>query len=245
MSKTFILDTLRAHLKARQLTYQDLAHALDLSEVSVKRMFAGGDLGLGRLEQICHFMHIEMVDLFKAIPHLRVLIRQLTQSQEAELAANPPLLTVAVCAMSFWTVQDMKRHLRLTPAQIQELLHRLDAVGFLDMQSKHQFRLLVSSNFAWITGGPIMKLVQNMSHEYFDKPFDDDAHVLRIINVRISKAAQVRLKQRLEQIAQEYVDQSRADSHLPLTERPPLSICIAARSWIPQFMQVHLRLDVD
>lgn len=245
MSKTFILDTLRAHLKARQLTYQDLAQALHLSEVSVKRLFAGGDLGLDRLEQICHFMHIEMVDLFKTSPHQRVLIRQLTQSQEAELAAHSPLLTVAVCALSFWTLQDMKCHLRLTPAQIQELLHRLDAIGFLDMQSKHQFRLLVSSNFSWITGGPIMKLVQSMSHEYFDNPFDDEAHVLRILNVRISKAAQVRLKQRLEQIAQEYVDQSRADSHLPLTERPPLSICIAARSWIPQFMQAHLRLGDD
>lgn len=245
MSKTIILDTLRAYLKARELNYKDLGHALGLSEVSVKRLFAGGDLGLDRLEQICHFLQIEMADLFKTSPLQRALLKQLSQAQEAELAASPPLLTVAVCALSFWTWQDMRRHLNLTPARITELLYRLQAIGFLEMQSRHQYRLLVSSNFAWITGGPIMKLVQANSHDYFDNPFADDAHVLRILNVRISKAAQVRLKRRLEQIAQEYVDQSRADSHLPLTERPPLSICIAARSWIPKFMQTHLRQAGD
>lgn len=63
------------------------------------------------------------------------------------------------------------------------------------------------------------------------------------MNVCVSAAAQVLLKKRLEQIAQEYVDQSRADSHLPLHERPPVSVCIAARAWIPAFMQELVRQE--
>lgn len=50
MSKTYIIDTLRAHPKARDLTYKDLVEGIDLSEVSVKRMFTGADIGISRLE---------------------------------------------------------------------------------------------------------------------------------------------------------------------------------------------------
>lgn len=94
MSKTYIIDTLRAHLKARDLTYKDLADGLELSEVSVKRLFTGADIGLDRLEQICQFLQIELSDLFKTSPKKRKLISRLTQAQEAEFAKNNKLLMV-------------------------------------------------------------------------------------------------------------------------------------------------------
>jgi DNA-binding Xre family transcriptional regulator len=243
MSKTYIIDTLRAHLKARDLTYKDLADGLDLSEVSIKRLFTGADIGLDRLEQICQFLQIELSDLFKTSPKKRKLISSLTQAQEAEFAKNNKLLMVAVCALNFWSVQDMWTHLTLTRGQIQSLMQRLDEIGFLDLQSARQYKLLVSHNFAWITGGPIMQMVQGMSQEYFADSFEGDTQVLRILNVRVSTPAQAQLKTRLEQIAQEYVDQSRADSHLPLHERPPVSVCVAARAWIPKFMHELIRME--
>lgn len=243
MSKLYIIDTLRAHLKARDLTYKDLAEGLELSEVSIKRMFTGADIGLSRLEQICQFLQIELADLFRASPRKRKLISRLTQAQEAEFAKNNKLLMVAVCALNFWSVQDMWTHLTLTRGQIQSLMQRLDEIGFLDLQSARQYKLLVSHNFAWITGGPIMQMVQGMSQEYFADSFEGDTQVLRILNVRVSTPAQAQLKTRLEQIAQEYVDQSRADSHLPLHERPPVSVCVAARAWIPKFMHELIRVE--
>jgi DNA-binding Xre family transcriptional regulator len=243
MSKTYIIDTLRSHLKARDLTYKDLAAGLHLSEVSVKRLFTGADIGLSRLEQICQFLQIELADLFKTSPRKRKLISRLTQAQEAEFAKNNKLLMVAVCALNFWSVQDMWTHLSLTRGQIQSLMQRLDEIGFLDLQSARQYKLLVSHNFAWITGGPIMQMVQGMSQEFFADSFEGDTQVLRILNVRVSTVAQAQLKTRLEQIAQEYVDQSRADSHLPLHERPPVSVCVAARAWIPKFMHELIRIE--
>ncbi len=243
MPTTYIFDTLRAHLKARHLTYKDLAQAMGLSEASVKRLFASGDMNLQRLEQMCHFLQIEMADLFKSIPPERALIARLTHAQEAELVRNKKLLMIAVCALNFWTVQDMGAHLRINKPEIQALLRRLDAIGFLELRNDRQYRLLVSHNFSWITSGPIMRMVQGMSHDYFDSNFEGEGQVLRILNVRIAKASQARLRLRLEQIAQEYVDQSRSDSHLPLHERPTLSVCIAARVWVPLFMQELLKVN--
>lgn len=237
MSKLYVLDAIRAHLKARQLTYKDLALGLGLSEASVKRLFASADCSLERLEQICQFLQLEFADLFRSAPKKRALIAQLTHDQEVEFATHRHLLMVAVCALNRWKVPDMWEHLHISPDECRRLLWRLDDIGFLEIQTDHQYRLRVAPTFSWITGGPIMQMVQGISHEYFNDPFDGEGEVLRIVNLRLSREAQVRLKKRLEQIAQEYVDQARADSHLPLPERPPISLCIAARAWIPQFMQ--------
>ena len=49
MSKKYVMDALRLHLKARNITYKELASALGLSEISVKRLFTSGDCGLRRL----------------------------------------------------------------------------------------------------------------------------------------------------------------------------------------------------
>lgn len=243
MSKLYILDSLRAHLKARQLTYKDLAQGLGLSEVSIKRLFANADCSLERLEQICAYLQIEFADLFQSSPKKRKMISRLTPQQESEFARNKDLLMVAVCALNHWSTRQMWQHLHIPRQQGMKLLQRLDEMGFLELLVADQYKLLVSNNFAWITNGPIMRMVQGMSEEFFNDAFDGDGEILRIINVRVSKAAQVRLRNRLEKIAQEYVDQARADSHLPLEDRPPVSVCIAARAWIPAFMLDLVRLN--
>ena len=67
--------------------------------------------------------------------------------------------------------------------------------------------------------------------------------MLKIINVRVSPDVRESLKNKLEKVAQQYADQVVADSHLPLNERPPLSICIAVRSWVPDFLKDLMRVD--
>jgi DNA-binding Xre family transcriptional regulator len=245
MSKTYIIDALRLHLKARNITYKELADAIDLSEISVKRLFTGGDCGLDRLEQICQYLHLEFSDLFKTTPRKRKLITRLSLAQEQEFAQDQKLLMVAVCALNHWPVADIHKHLQFTRSQVQALLKRLDDMGFLEVQASDRYRLLVASSFGWISGGPIMRMVQSVSDDFFNDGFEGNGEILRIMNMRVSRKAQEQLKARLEQIALEYEDQARADAHLPLKDRPPLSVCIAVRTWVPKFMRDLYRLEVN
>ncbi|WP_396435585.1 helix-turn-helix domain-containing protein [Limnohabitans sp.] len=245
MSKLFVVNALKAHLKARDMTYRDLAQSLNASEVTIKRIFATSDCSLHRLEQICTLLQIEFADLFHTSPKQRKLITRLSPAQEKEFASNKHLLMMAICALNHWPVKTMWEHLSITPTEGLALLEHLDSMGFIELIDPERYKLLVSSNFAWINNGPIMRMVQGMSEEFFNDPFDGDGEILRIINVRLSKESQERLRFRLEMIAQEYVDQSRADSHLPILERSPVSVCIAARTWIPQFMQDLTRMAQD
>ncbi len=243
MSRVFLFDSLRAHLKARGLTYSQVAEGLDVSEVTIKRIFASNDCSIERLEQMCEFLQLELKDLVKRTPKRRQLIEHLTAKQEEELASNKKLLMVAVCVMALWTFDDMCAYLRMTNVECVRLLNRLDALGFIEVRPKHQYRLLVARDFSWIRGGPIMRLVKGFSTDYFDHHFEGEGEVLKIINVRVSPEVRETLKAKLEQIAQQYADQVAVDSHLPLSERPPLSICIAVRQWVPDFLRELMRED--
>lgn len=242
MSATFIFDSLRAHLKGRGFTYLHLAEGLGVSEPTIKRIFANGDCSIERLDEICQFLHIELTDLVKTTPKKRKLLQHLTRKQEADLAENKKLLMVAICTMGLWTLRDMHTHLLISKAECIALLHQLDQIGFIEMHAHNRYRLLVAKHFSWIVDGPIMRLVKSVSMDFFDHRFEAPGEVLKIINVRVSPQVRESLKARLEQIAQEYADQVVADSHLPLDERPPLSICIAVRSWVPEFLRDLMRV---
>jgi hypothetical protein len=207
-------------------------------------LFTGGDCGLDRLEKICQYLHLEFSDLFKSTPRKRKLITRLSLAQEQEFAKDQKLLMVAVCALNHWSVADIHKHLQFTRSQVQDLLNRLDDMGFLEVQSSDRYRLLVASSFGWISGGPIMQMVQSVSDDFFNDGFEGNGEILRIMNMRVSRQAQEQLKARLEQIALEYEDQARADAHLPLEDRPPLSVCIAVRTWVPKFMRDLYRLEL-
>jgi hypothetical protein len=111
------------------------------------------------------------------------------------------------------------------------------------MQPKNRYRLLVAKDFTWIVDGPIMRLVKGVSDDFFNHRFEAPGEILKIINVRVSPAMRETLKTKLEQVALQYADQVVADSHLSLNERPPLSICIAVRAWVPEFLRDLMRIE--
>lgn len=236
-TRDLIFETVKAHLRARNITYKDLADELTVSEQTVKRIFATRECSLERLDQICDVLHLDLRDLIKTTPRRRALIQQLTSIQEYEFAQNKKLLMIAICVMGMWTFHDMVHHLTIEESECEALLQRLDEIGFIELRPHNRYRLLVAREFAWIADGPIMRMVKSMAGDYFNHHFDQEGEILKIINVRISKSSRQQLKIKLEQITQAYAEQVTADAHLPLHERPPLSICIAARAWAPQAMQ--------
>jgi DNA-binding Xre family transcriptional regulator len=54
-----LLLALKKQLRAQGKTYADVAQLLDLSEASVKRLFASQSFTLQRLEQLCDWLQIE------------------------------------------------------------------------------------------------------------------------------------------------------------------------------------------
>lgn len=245
MSRLLIFDALRAHLKARDISYSDLAFGINVAEGTIKRIFTKNDCSTERLDEIAEFLGIHLADLIHKKPQKRHLVDQLSAEHEAQLVTNKKLLMLTVCVMNYWPFKDMLRYLTIPRDECTTLLKELERMGLIEMNDKFNYRLLLSRDFAWLNNGPITQFVKGMSQDYFNHSFDSPGDFLKLINVRVSPYVRGVLKGKLEEVLQQYVDQVALDAHLPLDERPPLSVCVAVRSWVPDFLRELMQIQND
>jgi transcriptional regulator with XRE-family HTH domain len=241
MSSAFLFEGLKMHLKARGLTYADVARALKISEATVKRIFALKNCTVERLDAICELLQVDLAELARGMPRENRLINRLSQTQEEELMSDPALLLVAVSALNQMRVDEIVETYRLDEAQCVALLLRLERIGILELHESNRIRLRISRTFSWIPDGPIMRYVKSQTPDFFDYGFDSPGELMRLISVRISADAQVALLRQLEQIAREYSEQHNADTALPLAKRQPVSVLLAVRPWEPALFKAFRR----
>ena len=241
MSSAFVFDALKMHLKARDLTYRDLARALKISEPTVKRIFSTRNCTLDRLNSICELLQVDLAELARSTPRENRLLNRLTAEQEEELMSDPALLLVAVSALNQMRVDEITAIYQLDEAQCVALLVRLEKVGILELHPGNRIRLRISRTFSWIPDGPIMRYMRSQAADFFDHGFHAAGELMRVISVRISAEAQVALLRQLEQIAREYSEQHNADAALPLKQRQPLSVLLAVRAWEPALFKAFRR----
>jgi len=233
MPSAFLFDGLKMHLKARGLTYADVARALKISEATVKRIFALRNCTVDRLDDICELLQVDLAELARGMPRQERLLQRLTPEQEAELMSDPALLLVAASALNQMRVDEIVETYTLDEAQCVALLLRLERIGILELHENNRIRLRIARTFAWIPDGPIMRYVKSQTGDFFAHEFNAPGELMQLISVRISAEAQVALLRQLEQIAREYNEQHNADAGLPLAKRKPVSVLLAVRPWEP------------
>lgn len=236
-----VVDILKRELKARALTYAEIARRIGMSEASVKRMFSQGNFTLERLDEICRAAGIEFTDLTCNFNREEHLVARLTDAQEREIVDDPRLFLVAVCALNLLTFDDILAAYDLAPADVVGRLVRLDKMGIIELLPNNRFRLKIARTFAWIPDGPIQTSFKNHAHDFFDSHFAADNETMILLNGRLSRASVAALIERLKRVAREFSEQHTQDSALPAQERPPMSLLLACRPWHPQFMRALVR----
>lgn len=229
------------HLKARGMTYADVARGLRISEPTVKRIFARRNCDLKRLQALCEFVQVELAELARGLPRQDRFIHRLTHDQEGELMADPRLFVVAVCAIHQMRIEDITAIYDIEPAECVALLLRLEKIGILELHENNRIRLRLARTFAWIPDGPIMQYAKSQTGDFFSYSFSAPGQLMRMITVRISREAQVALVKRLEEVAREYNDQHSADARLPVQERHQISVLLAVRPWEPAYFKALRR----
>jgi len=227
-----VVDVLKRELKARGVTYAQLARKLNLSEASVKRMFSRRSFTLKRLDQVCELADTEFSDLARALQQDEKLVSRLTQEQEKEIVSNRKLFLLAVCALNHVSLEQILATYDLTRAECIELLVRLDRLGFIQLLPGDRIRLMVSHDFSWLTDGPIQRFFKEQAHnEYFQSRFDRPDEYMIVLNSMLSSASGATIVAKLKRLARECSDLHRADARLPLGERSAKSVLLAVRHW--------------
>ncbi len=236
-----IISTLKKTLKLHGKTYADVAQHLQLSEASIKRMFAQKAITLQRLDAICQMMEMEISELIKQASNESQQISELSEADEKALVADVEMLLVTVCVIHSWTLEDILQNYRISEPQCIQILARLDRMKIIDLLPHNRIKVKVSPNFKWREKGPLHKFFQNnIENDFFNTNFDRNEEQLIVVNGMLSDESNTLFRRKLERLAREFDEMTKEDNSLPLTERKGYTSVLAVRNWQYEMFS-HLR----
>jgi transcriptional regulator with XRE-family HTH domain len=229
-----LVATVKRLLKARGLTYRDLARSLRISEPSVKRLFATQRLTLDRLAQICKALGYTVAELAAESNEATPRLDSLSASQEAELVSDPKLLIVAVCALNHWKVEEMVAYYHVSLAECVKRLLHLDRLGLIELLPGNRIRLTVSRDFEWQPGGPIARYFREQGQsDFLDSNFHQTGETMAFVNGMLAESAVAQIQAELRKLRTRFAELHVDSVALPLERRMGMGLMLALRRWEP------------
>lgn len=229
---TQLVDTLKLALKSHGKTYGDVASHLQISEGSVKRLFAGGGFSLERFEKICSMINMEFSDVVQMMHEKASQLIELSRQQEKTIASNRVLLLVAVCVLNRWTVNDIVKFYKLNKTEVIHHLAVLDKMKLIELLPGDRIKVLASSNFNWIENGPIQQFFQeNVSQDIFNSRFDRQTEKLVVANAMLTRKSNAVLQKKLDKLLLELNQLNSEDAGLAVSGKKGTTLVMAVREW--------------
>lgn len=233
-----LIAILKKALKSQHVTYADVADHLNMSEANVKRMFASKRFNLDRIEQICHFMQMELSDLFRLYEESRHRISRLTETQEKELVANTKLLLVAVCVRNRLNFDDIIDNYRISKSECIRYLAKLDKLKIIDLLPDNRIKLRIDDGFSWIKNGPIEAFYERqIQSDFLKSHFNGDFAERKFLFALLSDASIQIVLNKMNALASEFAELHGQDSTLSLAKRHSMGLMLAMRPWELQAFQ--------
>ncbi len=243
METKLVVDMLKRALKFHMVTYADIAYELDLSEASVKRMFAKQHFTIERLESICSMVNLNFTDLVRLVDEDQHRIGNLTPEQEEELVSDLKFLLIAICTQSNWTFEEIISYYKISEPECVKYLARLDKLGLIQLLPNNRIRQMVSKDFRWLPRGPIEKFFEKVAQSKFlESHFTHSGEIRLFKNGMLSRVSVEILRSKVEMLAREFTSFQYDDARLSVEERINTGLMIAIRPWeLPIFSKLKRR----
>ena len=228
-----LVTALKAELKAARLSYADVAQALGMSESSIKRVFAKGDMPLSRIDEVLRVLKLDFADLARRVVDAQPLRGDLTLAQEQAVVADRRLLLLAICCMSQWNVEQIVATYRVSEAECAAYLAVLARLEIIELRPGGRYRLKVAKTFRWRADGPVMHYFrEQVAPDYFAGGFDGEGELLMLVHGQLGPGRAAALAERLQRVGQDFAQQHAADPALPASQRQAYTLVVGLRSWL-------------
>ena len=227
------IDTVKRCLKARGITYKDVAIALNLSEASVKRLFSARSFSMQRLERICRLMDMSFSDLAR-LNDLTYEERQTTLSgkQETALAGDPILLSYFYLLLKGWSVDRLTQRFALKETRQIRLLAKLDRLGLIELQPENRVRLLTARRIQWRRDGPVRRLYeQEVKQAFLHDSFSESTAHFGFESAELAPESARLILRRLTRVTREFDELAELDVNLEPTGKRGYGLMVALRPW--------------
>ncbi len=229
---TQLIDTLKRLVKARGLTYADVAKRVQLSEASVKRLFSRGSFTLARLQQFCGVLDVDFFELARLARGREEETREMTLAQENALAADARLLALFYLVFSGWTFDEIVAQFDITAAQCTGLLVKLDRLRLIELMPGNRIRVKAAPATRLRADGPIRRLHgKRVVGDFLAPQFDRVGGYFAFEFRDLSRASVEVLRRKLERVAIEFHELAELDSHLRASARETIGLAIGIRPW--------------
>jgi len=227
-----IVETLKKVLKARGMTYAELAQRLHVSTPTVKRLFSERSFTLERLEQVLRVLEMDFYELAKLSRGANGASGELTHEQETALARDARLFSIFWLITNEWRFDEIAAEFRLSAPQLTTYYARLDRAGLIDWRPGNVARLKVPKHYVWRRGGPLRKAYGlRVITEFMRARFDSAVDAFHFEALELTNESAVVIKRRLERVAAEINELVEADAAAPARRRIALGVLLAARPW--------------
>jgi len=229
-----LVATIKRQLKAQSLTYQDVGHALKLSEASVKRVFASERFTVTRLAQVSQLLGFTLAELLQESTSSLPPLATLTREQESQLISDDKLLLAAVCSLNHWSLSDITDVYQITMLEAVKRLRILDRMGIIELLPGDRIRRRAKRDFDWIPDGPIRNYFSKQGlSDFLEGPFNRQEESLDFANGMLTRPAQAELKVELRRLRSKLVSLHEQSIPAPLSEKDGIGLLLAIRQWEP------------
>jgi DNA-binding Xre family transcriptional regulator len=238
-----IITSLKRLMKARAITYKELAGRINLAEISVKRIFSQSSLSLARLEQICQALDVSIQEITRLSgEHTPDAPETVSLEQEAALAADPNLLACYYLIANGRTGLEICSELGVDQMTVRRWTVKLHSFGLVELLPKMGARARTGSSIAWRKDGPVRQIYERqVRQEYLQSTFGGPHDAMYLRSAELSEASCRVFLRKLERLAAEFRELADLDRALPPGEKRAMGVQLAARPWVfSMFQSVRL-----
>ncbi|TYC70151.1 helix-turn-helix transcriptional regulator [Stappia sp. BW2] len=157
---------LQGVLKARGMTYADLARRMDISEPTVKRIFAGHDCKLSRLLEICDILEVPLSDVLHRAARNSEEASVLPIATEARLAADPSLFYLFILLREPIPQGEIQRRFDLSGEDMFRMGRSLEALGLVEVHPGNHIKVLHKEPLRFRPDGPLIPLLKEINTRF-------------------------------------------------------------------------------
>ncbi len=223
---------LKKLMRSRGRTYAEAAGVLNLSEASIKRLFSQQALSLSRLEALCDWLHVDVLDVVRMSREQEPLTTQLSEEQESELLADGGLVLLSHLLLNNWSVEEILETYAMSRPELTRQMFRLQEIGLVEVLPFDRVRLKTARNFTWRKDGPVQRFFSDrVLREFLASPFEEPGEKMEFVSGMLSRKSILHLHERMAGLAREMDHLVESDLGLPAEDRLGSSLCIAFRPW--------------
>lgn len=203
MSKQ-LFTRLKSALKARNMTYADIADRLSVSEITIKRIFSEQDCKLSRLNEICRAADIDLQELIESTSQHIASPSRLSSKQSQALANNRSLLSIFLLLLNRYSPGKIRTIYQLPEHTMYRFLRALEELELIRLEEGLDITLLVPPPIDFLAHHSLDREIREINKAFLAWTFehrDSPEHQFESVSRHLSQESADTIQQDIAELA--------------------------------------------